>query len=314
MAPYKCGADLVLFYHLLSCSLSAMSSPPNTSTALNAAPDDQACTPPHSPVHHSSLPPEPGAPTATRIARPTTQTPKFTPQAQNGGVRTRFDDTRLIPKYQCKDYDPFLLEDLKDRVFLDYDKFAERILRVSFPTGSTPKAPFRTEDERVNTLVLKVLQNASFTKHLDAFLAMCRTLGSVEHQLYALHAALCNAALEIIEDEYPEFPPIRFFRNDPKTVHGGILNVHSLSPDLLAVFRSMFKSSGNAEDLSINDGGPRYRMAWAMPVTAAEFKDTDSGMYDGRDGHRLLDAGTFHSCFVSFISHISRLQKPASIP
>ncbi|KAF9040245.1 hypothetical protein BDZ89DRAFT_1156757 [Hymenopellis radicata] len=275
-----------IYHHLFFSSLFAMAIPP---ILRDTAPP---------PVIQNTTTSNSSAPPTTDAAGPTHKAGS-TPQCRGGNSRTRWDDSEIGPlKYKRSDYEPFLQVDLRNsRVLVDIDKFSERVLRIPFPETRSDK--FCTTDARLNKLVDAIYGDAQFKNFLQVFLARCRHFGSVETSLYALHADMNNRAMEMIEAEYPGLEPIRFYRNDPKVLMGGILNRKNLSPDMFGVFKALFDGSETnltkekvKEALDVFAEPVYSSIYWAMVLLLLEGKDGDCTLWDGRDGFRMLDPVT----------------------
>lgn len=211
-----------------------------------------------------------------------------TPHRRGSATRALLDTTGQA-KYQKADYDDYVKEDLRThRVFVDVEQFMRVVLRLP-------------EDWRTSLkdVVERVRGDAAFSECLFAYRTKCNQPGPVESKLYALRADMNNRAMEVIEDHYKSQPLIRYYRNDPQKLYGGVLNKKNLSPDLLELSESMFTSSGNVDNVE-SQGPKKYPFWWFNTISVEEIKDRDVCLHHGDGSFRPLDPeGTSYCCDIT---------------
>lgn len=250
-----------LLFHLSSSSptLSSLMAPRFTSQPLPSKPNGP--TPPNSPRSSHAL----------------MQAVKITPQARGSAVRSLFDaDSPNTPKYQVKDYDAFIEEDLaRNKVFTDIEDFMCTVLHLP-ENWDSPGVYGKTIDDIL-------IANGSFDTARQLYQGVCDKRGIKESDLYDLQVSMLNTALATIRRQHPHVDghELRFFKNDPTHVFDGVLNINDLSPDLFAVLSSLI-SDGKG-------GHVELKMAWAQVLIALETKHLDVTLDSGRGcAYRIL--------------------------
>ncbi|KAG7444798.1 uncharacterized protein BT62DRAFT_933850 [Guyanagaster necrorhizus] len=229
----------------------------------------------------------------------------FTPK--NGAPSTSANDDETNPKttpynfgaashrafhmkYERKDYDNFIREDLESRVFIPSDDFLRVILHL-------PR-DWR-QDSTISALIKKVKADEQWKALWDDYKAECKTTD--ETNLYHPHNSLCNRALALIKDGTRSGPDIGFYRQDPQPVKGSNVD---LKPDAITLLLSLFNSSqNNIED--IKTGGPKNNIGWPQLLQWLEFKLSFTTLDNGRYATRVLTAGKF-LCSLMYIILLTR--------
>ncbi|KAK0209753.1 hypothetical protein IW262DRAFT_1498223 [Armillaria fumosa] len=183
-------------------------------------------------------------------------------------------------KYDRKDYDNFIREDLLTRVFIPSDDFLRVILHLP---GDWRKDP------SITSLIEKVKNDEQWKKLWADYMVQCGQTD--EKLLYRLHSSLCNRALDLIKIDFPSELDIGFYRQDPKYVKGTNAN---LSPDVITLLLSLFNSSKN-KIADIEAGGPQNSIGWPQLLQWLDFKLSETTLDNGRNATRVLTADKMDS-------------------
>ena len=143
-------------------------------------------------------------------------------------------DTDRDEKYTCEEYDCYIREDLGGRVFVDFGVFLKTVLHVP--------ADWETEWRQT---IEAVKCSKRFKEHYGRYCEKCEEVGVSEVDFYEPLAETVNAVLEVAsaskKDPVPGHPQ-RCVVNDPKKLRGGVINMASLSPDLVVLHRNFPRS------------------------------------------------------------------------
>ncbi|KAG7447128.1 uncharacterized protein BT62DRAFT_993462 [Guyanagaster necrorhizus] len=150
------------------------------------------------------------------------------------------------PDHLVADFDRYILDDLRDRVFMSADHYFSNILHLP--------ADWRTNDE-ITSKIEAVKNDAVFKNHVKAYVALCNESSPGEKNFYHPHSLMCNSAFDVLGAT--EDSGIGIYRQDAKPVDGGL---EKNIPDTLGVLRAMFNSSGNVVD-NMKDKGPEYNFS-----------------------------------------------------
>ncbi|KAK0204450.1 hypothetical protein DFS33DRAFT_656915 [Desarmillaria ectypa] len=194
-------------------------------------------------------------------------------------------------KYERKDYDNFVKEDLATRVFIPSDDFLHVILHL-------PR-DWR-QDLTISALIQKVKADKQWKELWKAYKIQCSNPD--ETKLYHPHNSLCNRALDLIKNECPSEPEIGFYRQHPKRVKG---TNAELCPDTITLLLSLFNSSQN-NIADIETGGPKNSIGWPQLLQWLDFKLSKTTLDNGQYATRVLTAGKF-LCFNSTYIKLNNL-------
>ena len=195
-----------------------------------------------------------------------------TPLSRGGSVRQKVEgDTDRVEKYNRADYDTYIHEDLKSRVFVDFEVFMKRVLHVP--------EEWRT---KWGPAIKAVKANKEFKNHHTEYCKHCSETSSRESVFYKPLMDLANTVLDVLSD--PGFEGIsrktthRYRVNDTRKLQGGMFNKFHLSPDLIALHNGCDLSKGHS-------------LHWANPLHVLEVKPYDNALCDGKDMPRLVVDG-----------------------
>ncbi|KAK0218288.1 hypothetical protein EDD85DRAFT_867011 [Armillaria nabsnona] len=222
------------------------------------------------PIPNNPVTPHNGVTSTVADAEDNVTKPKTTPYNLGAASHRAFHI-----KYDRKDYDNFIREDLATRVFIPSDDFLRVILHLP--------GDWRT-DPTITALIEKVKSDEQWKKFWADYAAQCGQKD--ESMLYHPHSSLCNRALDLIKSDSPLEPDIGFYRQDPKVVKGTNAN---LSPDVITLLLSLFNSSQN-NIRDIEAGGPKNSVGWPQLLQWLDFKLSETTLDNGRYATRVLTA------------------------
>ena len=230
------------------------------------------------------LPPEPRTPTRRRFTHyPFQGSVLSTPIAL--GVAAA-DKLKLDPdqpqKGNSAKYEEFLTHDFeRHRVFVDIDVFMDHVLHV----------PNRWKTEWKATIE-KIKNDSSFSAALQEYKGLCEK-GGLEVLFYKplveMANAIFNGAKSSRRISAKPRTPVRYLRNDPNRMTGGVIT--GLSPDIVAVHENFLSDM----DQEVVKDGCLYgtRLMWAQPVQLLEVKPWNGALVDGSCMPRLLVNGEY---------------------
>ena len=180
-------------------------------------------------------------------------------------------DTDRVDKYCRSDYEAYISEDLKGRVFVDFEVFMKHVLRV----------PDKWRDLWGPTIEA-VKADPEFDKHHKEYCGHCNTSGSREVVFYKPLVKTANAVLDVLSEsgftDMSSGIPQCYRVNDPKKLQGGVMNKANLSPDVIVLDNGCKPSKGD-------------HLHWANALYILEVKPYDNAVYDGRGIRRLVTNG-----------------------
>jgi hypothetical protein len=220
---------------------------------------------------HSPLPPHMQAQFTTpeRNRGPTNPVPGITPLSRGSSVRQRQEgDTDRMEKYTRGDYDDYVREDLRSRVFVDFEVFMMHVLHV-------PK-DWKT---RWKPAIEAVGVNEEFKAHLEAYCRLCDSPTSLEELFYEPLVDISTAALRVLSgsnfDGISSGIPQHYQVNASRKVEGGIFNRAGLSPDLVVLHKDC-------------DPTEKQNIHWANILHVLEVKPSGNTICDGTNIPRLV--------------------------
>ena len=180
------------------------------------------------------------------------------------------------------EYEEFLAHDFeRHRVFVDIDVFMERVLHV----------PHKWKNEWEST-IQKIKRDPSFVAALEEYKSVCES-GAVELKYYKPLVEMTNAIVNCAKSSEQENArprtPVRYFRNHPNRMTGGVIT--GLSPDIVAVHENFLSGM----DQEVVKDGCLYgtRLTWAQPVQLLEVNPLNGALVDGSCMPRLLVNGEY---------------------
>jgi len=178
--------QLAVLYNLRCCDAEFLpnhSHPPPMSTTVPSH------SSPTGPKAHSSLPlPEFAVPKTPRHRRDPATVGGVTPTSRGSSVRPKQEgDTDRVNRYDCRDYEQYIREDLSCRVFVDFEVFMKDVLHVP-------------EDWKTlwSPAIDAVKTDANFNKHHKKFCGLCEEGGTLEKNFYPPLMETANAVLEVV--------------------------------------------------------------------------------------------------------------------
>ena len=180
-------------------------------------------------------------------------------------------DTDRVEKFNREDYDDYIREDLKSRVFVGFEVFMKYVLHVpdDWETAWGPAME-------------AVKADPDFEEQHKEYCKQCKKFGSQEKPFYAPLMNTANAVLDVLSrSTFDGISPniSQHYRvNDPKKLRGGVFNKFHLSPDLVLLHNECRPSE--EEDLH-----------WANPLHILEVKPYDNALCDGTTVPRLVIDG-----------------------
>ena len=250
-------------------------------SVLSPSPTMSATPPPRSPSPAAEpdqaplpLPPhmQPQLTTPERKRSPAHPVPGITPISRGSSVRQNQEgDTDRAGNYTRGDYDDYIREDLKSRIFVDFEVFMEHILHVP--------DDWKT---RWKPAIDAIGANKEFESHLEEYFRLCNDPRSSEKLLYKPLAQISNVALEALSrSKFKSISPgiPQHYRvNDPNKVQGGVFSKAGLSPDLVVLHEECRLSGGQ-------------NVHWANVLHVLEVKPSGSAICDGTNIPRLAING-----------------------
>ena len=243
--------------------------PPPLSPSPSVEPDEARSFPP------PSMQPTPKTPEHKRGS--VNPALGITPQSLGTAVRQRQGgDTDRVDKYNRGDYDDYVREDLKSRVFVDFDVLLKSVLHAP--------DDWKT---RWGLVIEAVKADQKFAKLHEDYCKDCENGNLKEDLFYEPLKETTNAILAVLtRTPFKATPcgiPQYFHVNDPKKLRGGVFSKANLTPDLITLH----------EDCHPSEGGTLH---WANPLHVLEVKRSDNSISDGTGMPNLVVDG---KCAVS---------------
>jgi len=195
--------------------------------------------------------------------------PDTTPLSLGSSMRQRQEgNTDRVDGYNRNDYQEYVREDLKGRVFVDFDVFTECVLHV-------PK-DWETE---WGPDIDAVEANPEFWEHHKEYFEYCDGSAPREELLYKPLANMANAVLDVWSKLGRTNPGIlhTYHVNNTRKLQGGIFNKANLSPDLVVLHKDCNPKSNS--------------LHWANALHVLEVKPYGNAICDGGDMPRLIVNG-----------------------
>jgi hypothetical protein len=244
--------------------------PPPLSPSPSVEPDEARSSPP------PSVQPTPKTPEQKRGS--VNPALGITPQSLGTAVRQRQEgDTDRVDKYNRGDYDDYVREDLKSRVFVDFDVLLKSVLHAP--------DDWKT---RWGPTIEAVKADQEFAKLHEKYCKNCENGDLKEDRFYKPLEETTNAILAVLTrpphfDAMPRGIPQYLHVNDPKKLRGGVFGKANLTPDLITLHKECHPSEGGT-------------LHWANPLHILEVKRSDNSISDGTGMPNLVVDG---KCAVS---------------
>ena len=181
-------------------------------------------------------------------------------------------DTDRVKKSRV-DYDNYISEHLKRRVFVDFEVLMKHVMHVP--------DDWKT---RWGPAIEAVKVDPEFQKHHEEYCEQCDKTSAHEKSLYGPLTNTANAVLDVLSrstfDGISPKTPQYYRINDPKRLRGGAFSKFSLSPDIVLLHK----------DLQPSEKGGLH---WINPLHILEIS---KALCNGRRMHRLVIDGEHATC------------------
>lgn len=181
-------------------------------------------------------------------------------------------DTNRVKKPNRVDYDNYISEHLKSRVFVDFEVLIKHILQVP--------DDWRT---RWGPAIEAVKMDLEFQKHHEEYLEQCDKASAHEKSLYGPLTNTANAVLDVLSrstfDGISPKTPQCYRINDQKRLRGGVFSKSSISPDIVLLHKDLQPSEGD--------------LHWVNPLHILEVSRV---LCNGRNMPRLAINGECATC------------------
>jgi len=208
--------------------------------------------------------------TPKRDASVSRNVPGPTPGNCGAAVRKKVEgNTDRDEGYARDDYDDYIREDLNSRVFVDFEVFLKSVLHVPPDWKSKWKATIDA-----------VKADDKFVAHHGEYCCQCGICGSLEKLFYEPLMKTTNAVLDTVALCNPNGVsgnPQYYRVNSETTLRGGVMNKHSLAPDLVVLHEQVSSYTGD--------------LHWANALHVLEVKPHDGAICDGEKLPRLVVDG-----------------------
>ena len=209
--------------------------------------------------------------------------PGITPCSRGTSVRSRQEgNTDRVDGYKRDEYDDYVREDLRSRVFIDFEVFMKSVLHV--PTDWK---------EEWKSMIEAVKKDSAFTQFRERYRQCCEDSKSLEEEFYEPLMETANAVLNVLSQlEFPKDSgiPHRYHVNAPKVVRGGVIDKVGLIPDLVVLHEG-------------REPGGRLGLHWANPLHVLEVKPYDNALCTGVSLPRLVVDGKPAANYSSSLGH-----------
>ncbi|KAF9789727.1 hypothetical protein BJ322DRAFT_1178609 [Thelephora terrestris] len=180
-------------------------------------------------------------------------------------------DTDRVEGYKCDDYDDYIHEDLKSRVFVDFEIFLQSALHVP-----------RDWKTLWGPAIEAVKANEEFSKSYGEYCEQCQAPGFTEKPFYKPLMDTAHAVLDVVSAS--EFDGIS---GTPQyyQVSDRIINRADISPDLVVLHKNFqaTKDSQTSGELQ-----PPKEFHWANALHVLEVKSHHTAICDGDHIPRLI--------------------------
>jgi len=194
--------------------------------------------------------------------------PNSTPLSRGSSILQRDSDTDRVESYGRDDYDEYICEGLKSRVFVDFEVFMQSVLHVPKDWGTEWKFVMEA-----------VGADPEFQKHHKEYFECCDGAVTREELFYKPLAKMANAVLDVWSrlGGTDSGIPHTYRANCTRKLQGGIFNKANLSPNLVVLHKDCDPKSNN--------------LHWANALHVLEVKPYGNVICDGGDMPRLIAGG-----------------------
>jgi len=196
-----------------------------------------------------------------------------TPLSHGSSIRQNQEgNTDRVEGYQRDDYEEYVDEDLKYRVFVDFEVFMKTVLHVPEDWNSQWKE------------VMEVVEaDPEFRKHYTKYRGYCDDRISQEALFYEPLAEMANAVLDVwsrSESRGTDRGMPQIYRvNSTTKLQGGIFNKANLSPDLVVLHKDCVPKPDT--------------LHWANALHVLEVKPHGGAICDGKGMPKLVVNGEY---------------------
>ena len=178
-------------------------------------------------------------------------------------------DTDSVEGYTRDDYDDYIREDLRSRVFVDFEVFMKHVLHVP-DDWKTKWGP----------AVDAVKADRNFEQHLEGYGKHCNDSSALDVSFYDPLVDTANAALDVLSrfNGISLGIPQCCWVNDPKELRGKVFIKTNLFPNMVA----LYKDCEHPGEESFN---------WANHLHILEARPFGVALCDGRNMPRLVVNG-----------------------
>ena len=194
--------------------------------------------------------------------------PGVTPPSHGSSIRDQVDS------YDYDDYEDYVREDLRSRVFVDFEVFMEYVLHV-------PK-DWSTQWESV---IETIKVDPTFLGNLEGYRECCNNRTSLEESFYEPLAGMANAVLNVLSlpecggiDGIESGIPQTYHVNSQKKHQGGVFNKANPSPDLVVFHKKCDTTEPN-------------NLHWANALQVLKIESHGNAICNGEDMPKLVVGG-----------------------
>ena len=203
---------------------------------------------------------------------PVRPVPNITPLSHGASVRQRQEgDTDRVDRYSRNNYEDYVREDLKSRVFVDFGVFMEYVLHIP-----------HNRETRWKPAIEAIEADPQFKQHREDYCNLRNNLGLPESAFYQPLVKTANAALCVVSrykfDGISSGVPQYYRVNKPNKLQGEVFNKADLSPGLFALHKEC-------------DPPGRTALHWANHLHVLEVKLFDNAICDGTNPPRSVVYG-----------------------
>ncbi|KAF9789753.1 hypothetical protein BJ322DRAFT_1105614 [Thelephora terrestris] len=195
----------------------------------------------------------------------------------SAAVMRQEGNTDRVEGYKRNDYDSYISEDLKKRVFVDFETFLQSALHVP-------------RDWRTlwGPAIEAVKANKEFRKGKTEYCKQCNDGGSVEKPFYEPLMETANAVLDVVSASKFDGisgTPQYYHVNDRGKLQGGVINNSDLSPDLVVLHKGC---QATEDSQTTGELRPPKEIHWANALHVLEVKSHNTAICDGDHIPRLI--------------------------
>ncbi|KAF9789790.1 hypothetical protein BJ322DRAFT_1105650 [Thelephora terrestris] len=195
----------------------------------------------------------------------------------SAAVMRQEGNTDRVEGYKRNDYDNYISEDLKKRVFVDFEIFLQSALHVP-------------RDWRTlwGPAIEAVKVNEEFRKGKKEYCKQCEDGGPTEKPFYKPLMDTANAVLDVVSASKFDGisgTPQYYHVNDRGKLQGGVINNSDLSPDLVVLHKGC---QATEDSQTTGELRPPKEIHWANALHVLEVKSRNTAICDGDHIPRLI--------------------------